>query len=374
MATTHDNMKDEQDAYGAAFNEEQPAQHVQTEDEAFGISPEEAKPAADQSAAENKAGEDAADGESGDEGNVAIVIDGGELKDAAEQENAEASAQQAAAAQQQGESQTPPDAPQEGDAGEVKAPAVDMEKETQRLKSWEGRLKAMEAKLKAAGADTPEEQKEAVGEAIEDAAEKADTPAAEEQVEQIAEQVEKGELTPEEAMKQLEEDFGSDFVKMIEIIATQKAKEAGMEATAELGKTVSDIIDDMVDSKAKAHFAKIEAAHPDFNEIGQSEQFKQFIDAMPEDKKQEALSVIGNGSADQINQLLDGFKQATAAGQESKEGETELAPAQGESIVDEAAESNEDQLDAAEGVRSSGMKLPESPASADNYEDAWNQA
>jgi hypothetical protein len=97
--------------------------------------------------------------------------------------------------------------------------------------------------------------------------------------------------------------------------------------------------------------------------VGASEEFKAYIEALPENQKGQAMEVISSGSAKQIVRLLDGFKKsATAAPAE------ELTEAAGESIVDAATEA---QMDAAEGVRSSGMKLPEQPKSS-NYEDAWN--
>lgn len=355
MATTNENLKDDQDAYSAAFNEEtQPAKEM-SEDEAFGIEPEKAESDSAMAAAE-----DGAEGQSGDGVDVAIVLDGGELEEQAENMQARETAEASGDAQE-----NPPAA--EEVAAEEEAPAMDIDKETQRLKSWEGRLKAMEAKLKAAGVDTPEEEKEAIGEAIEQASDAAETPADEEQIEQIAEQVESGAMSPEQAMKQLAEDFGDDFVKMIEAIAVAKAKEAGGQAAAELKGTVEEIINDITDTKTKAHFEQIAAVHPDFQEIGASEEFKQFIEGMPEDQKATAMEVIGNGSAKQINQLLSNFKDRAQGG-----SEPELTEAEGESVVEEAT--NDEAMDAAEGVRSSGMKLPETPAASQDYEAAWNEA
>jgi len=343
---TQDQMEDERDEFAAAFNEDDAPAQEMSEDEAFGLNEPAAEPAADAEA----------------DADVAIVVDADEVEKAAGDAMAKDTAVAAA---------EPAEAPEmmsdEGDAAEVKPPMVDMEKEVQRLKSWEGRLKAMEAKLKAAGADQPEEQKAAVSDAIEQAAEAADTPAEAESVEQIAEQVEDGSMTPQQAMKQLAEDFGEDFVKMIEAIAVAKAKEAGGAAASEkfgeLSKTVDEVIADIVDTKARSHFEIIADRHPDFQEVGASEEFKAYVEALPDDQKGQAMEVIANGSAKQIVKLLDGFKaSATAAPAE------ELTEAAGESIVDEATE---EQMDAAEGVRSSGMKLPEQPKSS-NYEDAWN--
>jgi hypothetical protein len=360
---TQDQLKEDQDAFSAAFNEEDAPKQEMSEDEAFGLS---------EPKGEENATEDGADGQAAEPVDVAIVIDGGDLEKQAEDAQARQTAESAA----EGQGEPAEVVSQEGEAGEVEAPAVDMEKEIQRLKSWEGRLKAMEAKLKGAGADTQEEQAEVVSEAIEQAADATDTPADEEKVEQIADQVESGELTPEAAMKQLAEDFGEDFVKMIEAIATAKAKEAGGAAASEkfgeLSKTVDDIIGDIVDTKAQKHFEAIANAHPDFNEIGASEEFKTYVESLPEADKAAAIEVIGNGSAKQIIKLLDGFKAANAAGEEAgAEAAGELTEAKGESIVDEATD--DAALDAAEGVRSSGMKLPDQPKAADDFAGAWNE-
>ncbi len=349
---TQDQMKGEQDEFAAAFNEDSAPAKEMSEDEAFGLSdPAPADPVA----------EDGAEGQAADV-DMAIVMDADEVEKASGDAMAKDTA--VAAAEPAGEAEVVSD---EGDAAEVKPPMVDMEKEVQRLKSWEGRLRAMEAKLKAAGADQPGEQKAAVSDAIEQAADAADTPADSENIEQIAEQVEDGTITPQQAMKQLAEDFGEDFVKMIEAIAVAKAKEAGSSAASEkfgeLSKTVDEVIADIVDTKARSHFEQIADRHPDFQEVGASEEFKAYIEALPENQKGQAMEVISSGSAKQIVRLLDGFKKsATAAPAE------ELTEAAGESIVDAATE---EQMDAAEGVRSSGMKLPEQPKSS-NYEDAWN--
>ncbi len=359
---TQDQMKEDQDAFASAFNEDEAPRQEMSEDEAFGL----AEPKAEEMAAE-----DGAEGQAAEPVDIAVVIDADDL----EKQAGDAQAKQTAEAAAEGQGEPADVMSDEGEAGEVEAPAVDMEKEIQRLKSWEGRLKAMEAKLKSAGAETQEEQVEAVSEAIEEAADAADTPADQEVVEQIADQVESGELTPEAAMKQLAEDFGEDFVKMIEAIATAKAKEAGGAAASEkfgeLSKTVDEVIADIVDTKAQKHFETIASAHPDFNEIGASEEFKTYVESLPEADKEAAMGVIANGSAKQIVRLLDGFKAANAAGAqaggEAMGGRTE---AQGESIVGEVSG---EQRDAAEGVRSSGMKLPEQPKAAGDYAGAWDE-
>lgn len=363
---TMDQMNDDEKQFAAAFDEETPAAQGPTEDEEFGTAEPKAELPAEpeESASMDVESEDAGEASDGEPAAVALVMDSGDMEETADQAGAKDSAEASAEDGNQGETIAVAD---EGDDGKM-----DVAKELQRLRSWEGRLKAMEAKLKAAGADTPEEQKEVVAEAIEKSADATDTPADEDKVEQIADQVEDGTISPEQAMKQLAEDFGDEFVKMIEAIATAKAREAGGaaadERVSQISKTVDEVINDIVDTKAKAHFEMIAEKHPDFNEVGESEQFKAYIESMPEDQKGQALDVIASGTAKQIVALLDGFKKASY--DDSRDAQPELTEAK-ESILDEVIDDSA--MDAAEGVRSSGMKLPEQPQKADDYAAAWDE-
>lgn len=343
---TKENMQQDQDEFAAAFAEDAPAPVEQSEDDAFGLNPEPVE-----------SGEDVAEGQSGEAPSVVLAVaDTDDMEHAADADQAKETATAAAEAPK---TDTMPEP-----ATDLTAePALDIEKETQRLKSWEGRLKALQAKLDAAGASSAEGKTEAVSEAIEKAADAADTPADEERVEQIAEHVESGEMTAEQAMKQLAEDFGDDFVKMIEAIAVSKAREAGSSVAeqrfGEVNKTVEEIINDIVDTKAKAHFEKIAEAHPDFNEIANSEEFAKWIESMPQAEQAEAKRVATSGSAKEIIALLNNYKK----GQEpdaSAEQEVDLAQS--------------DAMDAAEGVRSTGMRLPQQPnAAEDDYLGAWDK-
>lgn len=340
MALTQDGLNNDQDEFTAAFNEDAPAATEPSEDAAFGL---------DVDAAAEPANEPAPGEEGEPTAVVMAVADTDDLQKQVEDGQAEETAEAAASANND-----------ERASGEP----ADADKEAQRLRSWEGRLKAMEARLKEAGAKDPEEQGEAVSEAIEKAADATDTPADEEKVEQIAEQVESGQLTAEQAMKQLAEDFGDDFVKMIEAIAVSKAREAGTSAAhekmGELGQTVEQIISTISDDKARSHFEQIADQHPDFNEIGESPEFAQWIESMPEGEQEKAKQIATAGSAKEINKLLDTYKAQQAQSQQQSAGQE----------VD-LAQSNA--MDDAEGVRSTGMRLPSQPGAAeDDYLGAWD--
>lgn len=257
-------------------------------------------------------------------------------------------------------------------------PEEDIEKERQRLRSWEGRLRAQAAELErkraAATENEPGEQEtpsseslEAVGEqaAADGNAELGEAAAA------AAEAVESGDLTPEQAMKQLAEDFGEDFVRMIEVIASAKARDAGASAADEkvgsVVKNVEELAGDVRGSKEREHFRAIAEKHPDYKDVGKSEDFKQFIAGLSAEQKADAERVVKAGTASEVVDLLNKFK--------GKQTEDKRRSDEEKAAADERARSErEAQLSAAEGVRSSGISLPAQPKpAADSYEAAWDQ-
>lgn len=366
MATTQDELNSSADEFSAAFNEDMPERREQGEDEAFGLN----LPASEGDGATTDTGE--GEGEPA----VAIVIEGeGEGdKNAA----AEASAESANDAANEGAGPAADVVASEGgDGGEPAAsepaadPGADLEKERQRLKSWEGRLKALAAKLEGTAPEVESAPAEALEETAEAAEAKGNTELAA-AAEEASDKVESGEMSAEQAMQMLAEDFGPEFVKMIEAIATAKAREAGEkvagEKIGELGKTVEDIISDISDSKTRMHFERIHDAHPDFVEVSGSPAFAAFVDEDPERK-----NVVENGDARSIVKLLDDFKKSAA----SAEPEAHAADAPAAAAAPAVDEGAVAAMDDAEGVRSgpsgpSGLSLPEKPT-ANGYEEAWDQ-
>ena len=215
--------------------------------------------------------------------------------------------------------------------------AAELEKERQRLKSWEGRLKALDAQLKA---------REQAG----------DAPAAAESPEVQAATAAMETQPIDEVMATLAEDFGDEFVsaltQVIEARAAEIASKVADEKVGAVSGTVDQLISSLTDDKARNHFETIADAHPDFMEVAQSPEFKQWVESLG-DKAEQAKAVIESGSSRQVVKLLDEFKAAGQAGQEA--------------MKDDAA------MMAAQSVRGrGGMRLPEKPQVADDYEAAWN--
>lgn len=350
---TEEQRQEDESAFADAFNNDPEMAPQQTEDQAFGLEdpPAEGEPAQDAApAVEPTSAEEETHAEAA--GDTAAPVsadtrDGGEVAAPAAKEA--------------------PEAPDADDAPAAAQAAPD-DKERQRLKSWEGRLRKMQSDLEAKGAVVDPEPGDVSAAGV-DAAD--DGAVMSEAASRAADAVESGEMTPEQAMRQLSEDFGDDFVRMIEIVAGAKASKAGADAVGErvgkLDQAVGEIVADITDSKARRHFEQIAAEHPDFRDVGKSEGFADFINGQP--NAEDAKRVVNSGSAAEINKLLSAYKksQVQETPAEIEAGEQPSA----KPVVDEATSRK---LDDAEGVRSSGMKLPDQPKlSSASYEDAWKE-
>ena len=290
MAMTPEQSQQDQSDYGAAYDEDMQTPVQQTEDEAFGLVP-------DESVMED-------DGIPNTPEEATEVID------------------------------ETPDAESVTSAAPVQATTLTPEE--QRLKSWEGRLKAREAELNAmsAGKTTQDEDGESM-----------DHDSSESEIQEtIEDAVEATEgMDPDEALKALSADFGEDFTKMISSIIDAKVAKA----SSGVSQSVDEIINDIVDSKAKAHFETIADRHPDFMDVANSDEFKAYCESQPG-----CAQVVESGSAREINKMLDKYKKT----------------------LGQPAEESDDSMDAAEGVRSTGMRLPPQPSSSSDYAAAWDEA
>jgi hypothetical protein len=292
MKTTPNQMQQDEQAYADAYDEEAAMPAEQSEDEAFGLVPEAASEEDDYPNSPEEA-----------------ML--------AEDEAAEPMAEPVA---------------------EPVAEAPDSAKETQRLKSWEGRLKALEAQLKSSKSAPDDSGGDVMGdgdgdEGIEDG----------------------GNPDLATAMKALSDDFGEGFTKMLIAIIDAKVGQAN----ENVAKSVDEIINDIVDTKAKAHFEAIADKHPDFMDVADSPAFAEFIAAQEDAAK--AQQVVDGGTSREINALLDAFKATQA--QPEQQGEP----------AEQVEQADDGSMDAAEGVRSTGMRLPMQPKASSDYADAWRE-
>lgn len=335
MATTDESKKKEADDFATAYAEDK-VKVEQTEDQAFGLTPVEV-PGTDEP--------------TGTGGTVAIDMD------------KEAAAAVAPAPATDPAAVTDPalEAP-----AAAAAPALDVEKETQRLKSWEGRLKAQQADLDRTKAGAATEEGAPAGDPAKD-----DAPAKTDDAAKDGD-----EMTGAAAMEALKEDFGAEFVTMLTALVKHVATECAAKVSGEHGEASKASIDEkiagMTNYLERAHFEKISDAHPDFNDIAGSDEFKAWVAGMEGDEKADADRVVASGSARKIIALLNRYKAAKAdkpaAAAPAAADAPAAAPAGGSDDMDAA-------IDQAEGVRSTGgLTLPDEPTASNDYEKAWNDA
>ena len=285
MAISQEQATQDDADFGAAYNEDAPAATAQTDDDAFGLVPD-----------------------------AGVMVEDDGIPNSPEE------------AQEVSEEE-----PQSASGGHP--PGMTLEE--QQAKSWEGRQRAQ-------ARDIVQSDDMAVGasdEASESPAEEAAEPEVSELLEEAAAETEG--LSPDDALKALAADFGDDFAAMLSSIIDAKVSQA----KDGLSKSVNEIIDDIVDTKAKTHFETIADRHPDFMDTAESDEFKAYCANNPGCSK-----IVEAGTAREINLMLDNYKKSRA-------------PTQEDSSMDDA-----------EGVRSTGMRLPAQPTSSPDYSAAWDEA
>lgn len=220
-----------------------------------------------------------------------------------------------------------------GDAAGGTEPAPS-EAET-RLKEWEERLAAKEAELaakeSAAATSSVERTETSTADAVEaDAGDGADD-----------------EGDPGKA---LAEDFGADFVQLLTRYIKQICKTEVGDGIGGVKDLVDEVVATLTAERQASHFNAINSAHADFLEIVDSPEFGDWKAGQEQDEQVRLQRVIDSGSAQEIIDMLTAFKNAKSS-----------------------SSVNEDELDGAEGVRSTGLTLPKQPAAADDYAAAWNE-
>lgn len=223
------------------------------------------------------------------------------------------------------------EAPEVATEAALAAPAPDIEKEIQRLKSWEGRLKAREAELKSREAGV------ATGEMPASDAVQA--------VEQVADAVASGQ-SMDDALDQIEADFGPEFVQALTALVSAQAARVVDEKVGVVNSDVASLIDALKNDRQREHFEIIAEKHPDFMEVGTSPEFMDWV----KQKGEEAQNIVNVGSARQVCALLGEFKKGANKGDPTEDGAVSVPS------------------------RSGGLRLPAKPASSDDYLSAWEDA
>lgn len=289
---------------------------------------------------------------------------------------------------EEGDGETETDTDGEEMAAEPDDEALSPE-DTQRKNSWEGRLKKREEEIAAREAalaerDTPamladggmvesEDEMMADGAEMDDPGTEPeamseesgaidDEPAEDTSMDALMSEAREIAGSPERLEAKIAQDvadYGREYVVGYMALAMQMANAVAEPHVAAVQADLTSLIDDISGALRSMHRDTIADAHEDFEQVVSGEEFKSFLDGLPDEEKAKAAEVVENGSAGQIIKLLQTFKDSL------KPKDSEPTP---EDIWAE---------DAAAGVRGSApVRLPtRAPASPDDeYKRAWDAA
>lgn len=284
--------------------------------------------------------------------------------------------------------------------GEQPPAAAKAEMTEQSLKSWEGRLKAREAAIKAAEAKLEAERQAGIAAASDnsqpntlagggavvvidpakpmdakpggeggDSGKAGGDPAGDDEFSGIKADAQKLAESPDrlkEAVQGAIEDYGRDFLVTLMAMFMPVIDDKAGGYVEKMNGSLSSLSSDIDSALSFIHQDRIEDAHEDVQEIAGSDEFKAWVDAMPEEEKAGAEKVMNEGSAGQIIRLLKKFKASLEANKAPPEPSPEESMRQ---AWDEAAASS---------VRSSApIKVPApraKPSEEDEYAAAFNKA
>ena len=174
------------------------------------------------------------------------------------------------------------------------------EKDHQRMKSWEGRLSKEVAERRA----------------LEEELERLKAQQNQQQGADPGESQDTGEGAAGEGGGVVTDAFREEYGDEIADFVEQRARElAKAEAEQLIDQRLAPLEQARQEIEVQAHYAKIAAEHPDFQEVAASDEFAQWMNSLPGTFKQAAEQVVAAGTPEEVIDLLNSYKQATNAEQ-----------------------------------------------------------
>jgi hypothetical protein len=213
-------------------------------------------------------------------------------------------------AQPQGATEAKGDSPKESepardDADKAPKPE-DVERIKQELKTWQGRARKAREEAEAAERELEAKRQAAKGK---------DTPTESDEQRQSRERVESA-LSEEDRqfLESAKTDY-PDVYRMAELVARQMG---GGDLDSRINRAVDQIRSERIDpalakvqtATQEAHIAEITRAHADVGELVESGALQEWIETQPYTRAREYLEIYERGSAAQVVQLIDQFKQS----------------------------------------------------------------
>jgi hypothetical protein len=166
----------------------------------------------------------------------------------------------------------------------------------------------------------------------------------------------------DDPMAILSAEFGADFGDLLTRAIIQICQQQIGHGMNSLDAKVESLIAHLSQERQQNHLQTIAASHKDFMEIVDSPAFMEWKSEQDASGQADIARVMEQGSAQEIIAMLTRFKQDQADDDDDDGNATAHASAHDPAMA------------AAEGVRSSGIRLPKAPSAADDFAAAWNEA
>ncbi len=218
------------------------------------------------------------------------------------------------------------------------------------LQAWEARLQARQQAL-----DAKEAALQQAGTARTPDLKQGQTPATE-------------TVDPAQA---LADDFGPEFVGMLRQLIQKECALLMPDEVAQVPAKLDQLIAELHAERQQNHFHAIASVHADFLDVVNSPDFTTWRSSQPPDVQQDIRRVIEHGSANEIIAMLTRYKSSVQQKDASRPGDGQVIDSSAAAQTAQAKK-RASQLDAAEGVRSQGVRLPRQALPQDDYEGAWD--
>lgn len=169
-------------------------------------------------------------------------------------------------------------------------------------------------------------------------------------------------------LKEFYEEF-PDIATAVEDLLNRRINETKRQMETDFEQRLLPVMAEVQTQKNSTHLDRILARHPDAIEVRKSTKFEMWLNTLPTTMKIGANAILSSGSSQEVNDLLDQYKElirAKTANQPTEKKTNAADPGVSKSIIEQAK--------GGFAVPSSKSQPPKTDKKADNYDAAWEEA
>lgn len=197
-----------------------------------------------------------------------------------------------------------------------------LERAEQRMKSWEGRLSKL--------ARENEELKRQLNQGQQAAPQQRDTAGGDAGTQETGNSSGSGPASSDtnsqaddDLRTRIREEYGDEIAQYVD----ERARQIAQEATQQVDQRIAPLEQARQEVEAQQHWQAIQQAHPDVDQIAQSQDLHDWIESQPSYVADAARQVVQAGTAQQVVELLDRYKAERQQGQQQQKPDASKARA-----------------------------------------------